>query len=39
VTEYARVNEPGVRQAIDAFQNAVAIDPNYAAAWAALSRS
>jgi TolB-like protein/Flp pilus assembly protein TadD len=39
VTEYARVNEPGVRQAIDAFQSAVAIDPHYAAAWAALSRA
>ena len=39
VTEYARSDEPGVRQAIDAFQHAVAIDPNYAAAWAALSRS
>src|SRR6185437_451673 len=39
VTEYARVDEAGTQQAIDAFQHAVAIDPHYAAAWAVLSRA
>src|SRR6185312_782588 len=39
VTEYARVDEAGTQQASDAFQRAVAVDPHYAAAWAALSRA
>ena len=39
VTEYAHLNEAGTQQAIDAFQHAVAIDPHYAAVWAALSRA
>jgi len=39
ITDYARADEMGVRQAIVAYQQAVAIDPGYAAAWAALSRA
>ncbi len=39
VADYARADEPGVRQAIDEYRHAVAIDPHYAAAWAGLSRA
>jgi len=39
ITDFARADETGVHQAIVAFQRAVAIDPRYAAAWAALSRA
>ncbi|HEX5353586.1 MAG TPA: hypothetical protein VFW60_05865 [Rhodanobacteraceae bacterium] len=39
ITDYARDDETGVHQAIVAYQHAVAIDPGYAAAWAALSRA
>jgi TolB-like protein/Tfp pilus assembly protein PilF len=39
ITDYARADEAGVHQAIVAYQQAVAIDPGYAAAWAALSRA
>lgn len=39
VAGYARGDEAGLRQAIAAYQRAVAIDPHYAAAWAALSRA
>jgi TolB-like protein/Tfp pilus assembly protein PilF len=39
ITDFARADETGVRQAIVAYQRAVTIDPGYAAAWAALSRA
>jgi len=39
VADYARADEPGVRQAIDEYRHAVAVDPHYAAAWAGLSRA
>jgi len=39
ITDFARADETGVHQAIVAYQRAVAIDPRYAAAWAALSRA
>jgi TolB-like protein/Tfp pilus assembly protein PilF len=38
VTDFTRTDETHARQAIDAYQRAVTIDPGYAAAWAALSR-
>jgi TolB-like protein/Tfp pilus assembly protein PilF len=39
VTDFTRTDETHARQAIDAYQRAVTIDPGYAAAWAALSRA
>ncbi|HEX5953617.1 MAG TPA: hypothetical protein VFY94_10615 [Rhodanobacteraceae bacterium] len=39
ITNFARTDETHARQAIDAYQRAVTIDPGYAAAWAALSRA
>jgi TolB-like protein/Tfp pilus assembly protein PilF len=39
ITDFARADETGAHQAIVAYQRAVAIDPGYAAAWAALSRA
>jgi TolB-like protein/Tfp pilus assembly protein PilF len=39
ITDFARGDETGVHQAIVDYQRAVAIDPGYAAAWAALSRA
>lgn len=39
VTDFMRGDETHVRQAIGAYQRAVAVDPGYAAAWAALSRA
>jgi TolB-like protein/Tfp pilus assembly protein PilF len=39
VTDFTRTDETHARQAINAYQRAVTIDPGYAAAWAALSRA
>ena len=39
ITNFAHTDETHARQAIGAYQRAVAVDPGYAAAWAALSRA